>query len=182
MHSWSVRSASNELKIAVSCADKDKNEKSFAKIKAASNEAYFLRDSYHQPTMLVWTQKQNNPSRKRQRRSLDMKFCKKKKKTKKCCLRKLYIDFQRDLNWKWVHAPAGFYANYCSGKCPFLWSSENHHSTIMGLYNSLNKSAPGDPCCVAKSYEPLVILYFNDKRKPKIEELSHMSVSECVCL
>lgn len=187
VQNWpSVSALSSEIKVVLTCNDKGAQEEKMTKNRGAPEKltygASLLGDSLRKPSVLVWMQRQNSASRKRQRRSLNLKFCKKKKKSKKCCLRRLYIDFRKDLNWRWIHAPRGFYANYCSGKCPFLWGSENHHSTIMGLYNSLNKNAPGDPCCVAKSYEPLVILYFDDNRKPKIEELSQMSVTECVCL
>lgn len=51
-----------------------------------------------------------------------------------CCLRPLYIDFKRDLGWKWIHEPKGYNANFCAGACPYLWSSDTQHSRVsMGL-------------------------------------------------
>lgn len=47
-----------------------------------------------------------------------------------CCVRKLYIDFRRDLDWKWIHEPSGYDANYCSGPCPYLRSSDTTHSSV----------------------------------------------------
>lgn len=47
-----------------------------------------------------------------------------------CCLRSLYIDFRRDLNWKWIHEPKGYKANFCSGSCPYLWSADNHYNMV----------------------------------------------------
>lgn len=138
------------------------------------------------PNILVWfvpRERVESTSRRRNRRSLNWRFCKKRPRESRCCLRSLYIDFEKDLRWKWIHAPKGFYANYCAGRCPFLWGSEkqNHHTSIMALYNRINPNAPGDPCCVPKEYEPLVILYFKDGQ-PKVVELSNMAVSECTCL
>lgn len=47
-----------------------------------------------------------------------------------CCLRPLYIDFKRDLGWKWIHEPKGYHANFCAGACPYLWSSDTQHSRV----------------------------------------------------
>lgn len=47
-----------------------------------------------------------------------------------CCVRPLYIDFRQDLGWKWVHEPKGYFANFCSGPCPFLRSTDTTHSTV----------------------------------------------------
>ena len=49
-----------------------------------------------------------------------------------CCLRSLYIDFRRDLNWKWIHEPKGYKANFCAGNCPYLWSANNHYNMVNG--------------------------------------------------
>lgn len=137
------------------------------------------------PNILVWfiPRERVHSTRRRNKRSLDSNYCKKRSTETRCCLRSLYIDFKKDLRWKWLHAPKGFYANYCAGHCPLMWGVEkqNHHTTIMSLYNKINPDAPGDPCCVPKTYEPLVVLYFKDG-EPKIDELSNMAVSECTCL
>lgn len=47
-----------------------------------------------------------------------------------CCLRPLYIDFKRDLGWKWIHEPKGYNANFCAGACPYLWSSDTQHTKV----------------------------------------------------
>lgn len=47
-----------------------------------------------------------------------------------CCVRKLYIDFRKDLGWKWIHEPSGYYANYCIGSCSFVWNAENKYSQV----------------------------------------------------
>lgn len=138
------------------------------------------------PYVLVWYLPSNRyhiGKNRRRRRVLDTSFCNGRPKEKRCCLRSFYVDFQRDLKWKWIHAPTGFHANYCHGKCPFMWSSDNqtHHTSIMALLNSINPDAPSEPCCVARSYKPLVILHY-ENGKPKIDQLSNMAVTSCTCL
>nr|XP_057916031.1 transforming growth factor beta-2 proprotein [Doryrhamphus excisus] len=97
-----------------------------------------------------------------------------------CCLRSLYIDFRRDLNWKWIHEPKGYKANFCAGNCPYLWSANNHYNMILPLYNKLNPEASASPCCVPQDLEPLTIMYFIG-RSPRVEQLSNMVVKSCKC-
>lgn len=52
-----------------------------------------------------------------------------------CCLRPLYIDFKRDLGWKWIHEPKGYHANFCAGACPYLWSSDTQHSRVSNIFS-----------------------------------------------
>lgn len=54
-----------------------------------------------------------------------------------CCLHSLYIDFRRDLNWKWIHEPKGYKANFCAGNCPYLWSANNHYNMVSRLRSSV---------------------------------------------
>ncbi|CAB1333678.1 unnamed protein product, partial [Coregonus sp. 'balchen'] len=63
-----------------------------------------------------------------------------------CCLRSLYIDFKKDLGWRWIHEPKGYNANFCAGACPYLWSADTQHSKVLGLYNTINPEASASPC------------------------------------
>lgn len=47
-----------------------------------------------------------------------------------CCVRPLYINFRQDLGWRWIHQPEGYYANFCSGPCPYLRSADTTHSSV----------------------------------------------------
>ncbi|XP_017564642.1 transforming growth factor beta-2 proprotein [Pygocentrus nattereri] len=115
----------------------------------------------------------------RQKRALDAAFCSRNVQDN-CCLRSLFIDFKRDLGWKWIHEPKGYNANFCAGACPYLWSADTQHSKVLGLYNTINPEASASPCCVSQDLEPLTILYFIGKT-PKIEQLSNMIVKSCKC-
>ncbi|CAJ1058737.1 transforming growth factor beta-2 proprotein-like [Xyrichtys novacula] len=87
---------------------------------------------------------------------------------------------RRDLNWKWIHEPKGYKANFCAGNCPYLWSANNHYNMILPLYNKLNPEASATPCCVPQDLEPLTIMYFIG-RTPRVEQLSNMVVKSCKC-
>ncbi|MEE6473886.1 hypothetical protein FKM82_010206 [Ascaphus truei] len=122
---------------------------------------------------------ESQQSSRRKKRALDAAYCFRNVQDN-CCLRPLYIDFKRDLGWKWMHEPKGYHANFCAGACPYLWSSDTQHSRVLGLYNTINPEASATPCCVPQDLEPLTILYYVGKI-PKIEHLSNMIVKSCKC-
>ncbi|XP_031595777.2 transforming growth factor, beta 1a [Oreochromis aureus] len=97
-----------------------------------------------------------------------------------CCLKKLYIDFRKDLGWKWIHKPMGYYANYCMGSCTYIWDAENKYSQILALYKHHNPGASAQPCCAPQTLEPLPIIYYVG-RQHKVEQLSNMIVTSCKC-
>ncbi|XP_043931660.1 transforming growth factor beta-2 proprotein-like [Protopterus annectens] len=97
-----------------------------------------------------------------------------------CCLRSLYIDFRRDLNWKWIHEPKGYKANFCAGSCPYLWSADTQYNMILPLFNKLNPEASAAPCCIPHELEDLPIVYYLG-RTAKVEQLPNMVVKSCKC-
>ncbi|KAI1893685.1 hypothetical protein AGOR_G00126240 [Albula goreensis] len=101
-------------------------------------------------------------------------------KSENCCVRKLYIDFRKDLGWKWIHEPKGYHANYCLGSCTYIWNADNKYSQILALYRHHNPGASAQPCCVPQFMEPLPIIYYVG-RQHKVEQLSNMSVKTCKC-
>ncbi|XP_075961513.1 transforming growth factor beta-2 proprotein [Anarhichas minor] len=125
------------------------------------------------------SQSQYQHTSHRSRRALDAAYCSRNVQDN-CCLRSLYIDFKKDLGWRWIHEPKGYEANFCAGACPYLWSADTQHSKVLGLYNTINPEASASPCCVSQDLEPLTILYYIGKT-PKIEQLSNMKVKSCKC-
>ncbi|XP_034029832.1 LOW QUALITY PROTEIN: transforming growth factor beta-2 proprotein [Thalassophryne amazonica] len=122
---------------------------------------------------------QSHHRNRRSKRALDAAYCSRNVQDN-CCLRSLYIDFKKDLGWRWIHAPTGYEANFCAGACPYLWSADTQHAKVLGLYNAINPEASASPCCVSQDLEPLTILYYIGKT-PKIEQLSNMKVKSCKC-
>ncbi|XP_062325998.1 transforming growth factor beta-3 proprotein [Osmerus eperlanus] len=116
---------------------------------------------------------------RRRKRALDTNYCFSNYE-ENCCVRSLYIDFRQHLGWRWIHEPKGYYANFCSGPCPYLRSADTTHSSLLSLYNTLNPEASASPCCVPQDLEPLTILYYVG-RTPKVEQLSNMIVKSCKC-
>lgn len=129
------------------------------------------------PSYRLESQTQHKPYRSK--RALDAAYCSRNVQDN-CCLRSLYIDFKKDLGWRWIHEPKGYEANFCAGACPYLWSADTQHSKVLGLYNTINPEASASPCCVSQDLEPLTILYYIGKT-PKIEQLSNMKVKSCKC-
>uniref|UniRef100_UPI0037E9190C transforming growth factor beta-3 proprotein-like n=1 Tax=Semicossyphus pulcher TaxID=241346 RepID=UPI0037E9190C len=133
----------------------------------------------HLILMMIPPHRLETQSSRRRKRALDTNYCFSTTE-ESCCVRKLHIDFRRDLDWKWIHEPSGYDANYCSGPCPYLRSSDTTHSSLLSLYNTLNPEASASPCCVPQDLEPLTILYYSG-RTPKVEQLSNMIVKSCKC-
>nr|AAD46997.1 transforming growth factor-beta precursor [Morone chrysops x Morone saxatilis] len=133
------------------------------------------------PYILTMSIPQNisSPSTSRKKRSTETKdVC--TAQTETCCVRSLYIDFRKDLGWKWIHKPTGYNANYCMGSCTYIWNAENKYSQILALYKHHNPGASAQPCCVPQALEPLPILYYVG-RQHKVEQLSNMIVKSCKC-
>ncbi|KAM8905453.1 transforming growth factor, beta 1a isoform 1-T2 [Spinachia spinachia] len=133
------------------------------------------------PYILTMSIPQNSSSHltSRKKRSLETKdTC--TAQTQTCCVRSLYIDFRKDLGWKWIHKPTGYNANYCMGSCTYIWNAENKYSQILALYKHHNPGASAQPCCVPQTLEPLPILYYVG-RQHKVEQLSNMIVKSCKC-
>ncbi|XP_061560993.1 transforming growth factor beta-3 proprotein-like isoform X1 [Phycodurus eques] len=137
------------------------------------------RNVPHLILMMIPPHRLDAKSSHRRKRALDADYCFSNAE-ESCCVRRLHIDFRRDLNWKWIHEPSGYDANYCSGPCPYLRSSDTPHSSLLSLYNTLNPEASASPCCVPQELEPLTILYYSG-RTPKVEQLSNMVVKSCKC-
>ncbi|XP_076015585.1 transforming growth factor beta-2 proprotein [Genypterus blacodes] len=144
-------------------------------------QADFSTKMPHLILTLLPSDRVDNPAKKNRKRraaATDATTC--TRSDQGCCLRSLYIDFRRDLNWKWIHEPKGYKANFCAGSCPYLWSANNHYNMILPLYNKLNPEASASPCCVPQDLEPLTIMYFIG-RSPRVEQLSNMVVKSCKC-
>ncbi|KAG8143540.1 hypothetical protein E2320_000752, partial [Naja naja] len=91
--------------------------------------------SKYRPYLLIMAttpERADSSSHKRRKRaSPDAEFCSSQSaEAKNCCVRRFYIDFRKDLKWKWIYEPKGYYANFSA------------------------------PCCVPDELEPLGIIYY----------------------
>ncbi|KAM8952270.1 transforming growth factor beta-1 proprotein [Pelodytes ibericus] len=115
----------------------------------------------------------------RRKRAVDQDYCR-ANNSPNCCVKPLYINFRKDLGWKWIHEPKGYEANYCLGSCPYIWSTDTQYSQVLSLYNQNNPGASISPCCVPDTLDPLPIIYYVG-RQARVEKLSNMVVRSCQC-
>ncbi|XP_077396352.1 transforming growth factor, beta 1a [Festucalex cinctus] len=164
------RSADATFSFSISGIDSDRSD--IAMLKQMTQQPPFILTS-------SIPQSASGQLRSRKRRSTDTRdTC--TAQTETCCVRSLYIDFRKDLGWKWIHRPTGYHANYCMGSCTYIWNAENKYSQILALYKHHNPGASAQPCCVPQALEPLPILYYVG-RQHKVEQLSNMIVKSCKC-
>ncbi|XP_006900977.1 PREDICTED: transforming growth factor beta-1 [Elephantulus edwardii] len=174
------------FRLSTHCSCDDKDNQLLVKIKGFNNnqgrgDLATIR-GMHRPFLLLMAtplERAQHLHSSRHRRALDTSYCFSSKE-KNCCVRQLYIDFRKDLGWKWIHEPKGYHANFCLGPCPYIWSLDNQYSKVLALYNQHNPGASAAPCCVPQVLEPLPIVYFVG-RKAKVEQLSNMIVRSCKC-
>uniref|UniRef100_A0AAQ5YFT4 Transforming growth factor beta-2 proprotein n=1 Tax=Amphiprion ocellaris TaxID=80972 RepID=A0AAQ5YFT4_AMPOC len=176
-----VPNKSEELEALFAGLD-DERLRQLRKPGQVKGQADFSTKTPHLILTLLPSDRVDNPAKKNRKKraaATDTTTCS-RGSDQGCCLRSLYIDFRRDLNWKWIHEPKGYKANFCAGNCPYLWSANNHYNMILPLYNKLNPEASASPCCVPQDLEPLTIMYFIG-RTPRVEQLSNMVVKSCKC-
>ncbi|XP_003970254.1 transforming growth factor beta-2 proprotein isoform X1 [Takifugu rubripes] len=176
-----VPNKSEELEALFAGVD-DERIRQIRKAGKVKGQADFSTKTPHLILTLLPSDRVDNPTtknRKKRAAVTDSSTCS-RSSDQGCCLRSLYIDFRRDLNWKWIHEPKGYKANFCAGNCPYLWSANNHYNMILPLYNKMNPEASAAPCCVPQDLEPLTIMYFIG-RTPRVEQLSNMVVKTCKC-
>ncbi|XP_029426850.1 transforming growth factor beta-1 proprotein [Rhinatrema bivittatum] len=171
-----------KLSIACSCNKSTEDLKlSIAGLESKRGDLGEL-PSPNQPYLLIMytpSDRANHLQGSRRKRAVTTEYCSVLEE-KNCCVRPLYINFRKDLGWKWIHEPKGYYSNFCMGPCPYIWSYDNQYSKVLALYNHHNPGASASPCCVPQVLEPLPIIYYVG-RTAKVEQLSNMVVKSCKC-
>ncbi|KAM3585215.1 uncharacterized protein V6R79_010576 [Siganus canaliculatus] len=104
-----------------------------------------------------------------------------------CCRQQFYIDF-RLIGWNdWIIAPAGYFGNYCEGKCPAYMagvpgSASSFHTAVVNQYR-LRGMSPGamNSCCIPTRLSTMSMLYFDDEYNIVKRDVPNMIVDECGC-
>ncbi|KAM9323946.1 transforming growth factor beta-1 proprotein [Gastrophryne carolinensis] len=171
------------LQMPCSCSDADKEQQlEIDGFSFARGDMEALSKRYKQMPYLLITyspKESGDQPHSRRKRGVDEVYCR-TNSGKNCCVKPLYINFRKDLGWKWIHEPKGYEANYCLGNCPFIWSMDKQYSKVLALYNQNNPGASISPCCVPDVLDPLPIIYYVG-RTAKVEKLSNMVVRSCQC-
>lgn len=178
----SVNEQAFELRLHCGCGDSVESFKfTISGLNSKRGDKNALADLMPKPYILAMSMSvpaEGHSTQRKKRSTATEPTC--DEKTEACCMRKLYIDFRKDLGWKWIHKPKGYYANYCMGSCAYIWNAENKYSQILALYKHHNPGASAQPCCVPQLLEPLPIMYYVG-RQYKVEQLSNMVVKSCRC-
>ncbi|XP_071961730.1 growth/differentiation factor 8-like isoform X2 [Antedon mediterranea] len=93
---------------------------------------------------------------------------------KPCCRHPIVIDFA-EIGWDWILAPRSFKTHYCSGDCSVSFSRFNRHTQLLILNNS------PIPCCSARKYADLRLLYFTENSEIVPAQIHGLIVEECGC-
>lgn len=121
--------------------------------------------------------KDKPPSRHR-RDSDSVMVCRENSTETSCCRFPLEVNFEK-FGWDWVIAPRSYTANYCSGKCGFVFKTM-HRATHV-IQQSSNKIDGAGPCCSPKKLAPLRLIYFDENHNIIWGKLAAMIVKECGC-
>ncbi|KAJ3584576.1 hypothetical protein NHX12_015071, partial [Muraenolepis orangiensis] len=103
-----------------------------------------------------------------------------------CAAEAFYIDF-RLIGWSdWIIAPAGYYGNYCEGRCPAYMagvpgSASSFHTAVVNQYRMRGMS-PGsmNSCCIPTRLSTMSMLYFDDEYNIVKRDVPNMIVEEHV--
>ena len=91
-----------------------------------------------------------------------------------------YISFQ-ELSWNdFIISPPGFMAFRCKGSCTAPGSSFTNHGLLANAFYGTRNHAKV-PCCVADSYRPLPIMYYDKNQNVVIKMYDDMIVESCMC-
>ncbi|XP_050319449.1 growth/differentiation factor 8 [Bactrocera neohumeralis] len=107
-----------------------------------------------------------------------------------CCREKLYISFD-EIGWgDWIIQPRGYDAYFCRGTCGSVASvaqSATHHSAFLqkiALSRRNNRdSKPLElvPCCTAKQYSPLKLVFMDSNNTATQKTFPNMVIESCGC-
>ncbi|GMT19941.1 hypothetical protein PFISCL1PPCAC_11238, partial [Pristionchus fissidentatus] len=97
---------------------------------------------------------------------------------KGCCLYELVVDFDQ-IGWKFIIAPLKYNAYMCSGDCTY-----SRKDTVYGQLDAssrLQATNYSNSCCHPDSYDPLDVIYLNDKNEVITTKIPNMLVTKCTC-
>ncbi|KAF2362001.1 Transforming growth factor-beta C-terminal, partial [Trinorchestia longiramus] len=96
----------------------------------------------------------------------------------KCCRFPLPINFTEH-SFDFIVAPKVYMANFCNGKCDYLYAQQHIHMAMVQKLN--NATATYGPCCGAKERMPLNMLYYDHDRKIRFDTINDMIIEKCSC-
>ena len=154
---------------------------------AANNITRHLDREETRPQLVVATvteevaAKLGQKQRKR-RQVVDTQYCNHNPDAVHCCIRKLVVDFHRDLNLTFVVYPFTFKPNFCQGLCPVPYLEDNFLQVSIQQYYQTNDLG-GGPCCTIYSMDPLLMMLRDQATGTVIlAEVPDMQITSCGCV
>ena len=98
--------------------------------------------------------------------------------TQTCCLRRLKVNFTRDLNWTFIIAPQSMYINYCEGLCLLGTGAIPPQIEVV---NGIHSNSSFNPCCSGAEYETKTLLVVRDIDNYSLVQFPKMTVKSCRC-
>ncbi|CAG9828238.1 unnamed protein product [Diabrotica balteata] len=107
-----------------------------------------------------------------------------------CCRESLYISFT-EIGWDdWIIKPEGYNAYFCKGSCTtaaaMTLSASQHNSILQKVMKGHEKRRIAGPeitpCCAAKQFQPLQLVYMHSNKTLTTKLLSNMIVESCGCM
>ncbi|XP_005178229.1 growth/differentiation factor 8 [Musca domestica] len=147
----------------------------------AAMEHIISTDMDYRPFIIVNTQSRRRQTR--QKRTINCTHG-----VTECCREKLYISFE-EIGWSdWIIEPKGYDAYFCRGSCNRLASvassSSLHSSFVQKVLNKpghRNRNLELVPCCTAKTYSSLQLLYLENNSTGIVKKFPNMIVESCGC-
>ncbi|XP_017477017.1 PREDICTED: inhibin beta B chain [Rhagoletis zephyria] len=148
----------------------------------ASMEKMISVNKDYRPFIMVDTQNRRRASR--QKRGINCTDG-----VTECCREKLYISFD-EIGWgDWIIQPRGYDAYFCRGSCGSVASvaqSATHHSAFLqkvALSRRNRGSKPLEliPCCTAKQYSSLQLVFMDSNNTATQKTFPNMVVESCGC-
>ncbi|XP_053959956.1 inhibin beta B chain [Anastrepha ludens] len=148
----------------------------------ATMEKMISMNKDYRPFIMVDTQNRRRASR--QKRGINCTDG-----VTECCREKLYISFD-EIGWgDWIIQPRGYDAYFCRGSCGSVASvtqSATHHSAFLqkvALSRRNRGSKPLEliPCCTAKQYSSLQLVFMDSNNTATQKTFPNMVVESCGC-
>ncbi|XP_057334267.1 protein 60A-like [Microplitis mediator] len=102
-----------------------------------------------------------------------------------CQVRPFMISFS-DFGWAdFIIAPLEYKLSFCAGDCSlssFITERDTMHSYLQLLAHKAYPDRVPIPCCAAKKFTAMNILYYGDNQNIVLEKMKRIAVSSCQCL
>ncbi|XP_008544005.1 protein 60A-like [Microplitis demolitor] len=102
-----------------------------------------------------------------------------------CQVRPFTISFS-DFGWAdFIIAPVEYKLSFCAGDCSlssFITERDTMHSYLQLLAHSAYPDRVPIPCCAAKKFSSMDILYYGNNQNIILEKMKRIAVASCQCL